>query len=355
MNVRYDRGIHAVIDKKHILFDPTDGVSNVADLVIVSHGHWDHASGLSNLSNKTIILHPATYEYKKKYIKKSNKIIFIKSADETHNRLNGIPSSVKINGFTIEAHRSAHCVGALQFKIRSVEKSIVFTGDINLSGTITEPPAKILKGDILITEANFGHPDYIFPNRYEMYQKLLEWIQKYKDHKPIILFTHALGKTQELTQLLNRGNLVHSSGNGSRCNLFMGGLNVETNTLFERYRHRFDNRYKLFTKAVELQQGEFLLYPIREKISMSYLHDVKEKLAIDDAAFAYISGWTLKNRGSFNFPISSHSGFDELMKYITESNPEKVFTFHGFAETLARHTREKGIFAKPITEESSFE
>ena len=88
---------------------------------------------------------------------------------------------------------------------------------------------------------------------------------------------------------------------------------------------------------------------------MSYLHDIKQKLSIDDAAFAYISGWTLKNRGSFNFPISSHSGFDELMKYIKECEAKKVFTFHGFAETLAKHASNNGRIGRAITEESSFD
>lgn len=355
MKVWYDRGIHTTIDKKHLMLDPIEGAPSSAELILVSHGHWDHASGLGNLKNKKMIMHPATYEYKKKYIHKSNKVLFIKGHGEEHRNLEETPSSLSVNGLNIEAYRSAHCVGALQFKIIGKKKTLIFTGDLNLSGTITEAPAPIIKGDALIIEANFGHPDYVFPDRYEMYQKLLEWILQYHKKKPIILFTHALGKTQELTHLLNRGNLIHSSTNGKRCNLFMGGTNIDSNHIFEKYRYRFDNRYKLFTKSVELQNDEFLLYPIRERISISYLQEVKRKLCLEDAAFAYISGWTLKSRGSFNFPISSHSGFNELMQYIERSEAKNIFTFHGFSETLARNAEKNGRTARAITEESSFE
>lgn len=344
MDVWYDKGIHLHIDEKHLLLDPIGTPTERIDLVIVSHGHWDHASGLDKMKNETILMSHPTRDYKKSYMRHSN---VIKSINEGE--------SMKINDLDIEAHRSGHCLGALQFRIVGKETTVVFTGDLNLKGTYIEASTPILKGDNLIIEANFGHPDYIFPNRLETFGKLGEWIHQYIGKKPIIIFAHALGKTQELTQFLIDLNVLRNGGNGLRCNLFMNSFNIKTNQLFEKYRYRFSNRYRSFTKAIDLQQGEFLIYPIREKPSLVHISKIKKRLNVKDAAFAYVSGWALRNRGKFCFPISSHSGFDELMEYVKKSGASNVYAFHGYTESFAKSVRELGISATALTPEKTFD
>lgn len=344
MDVWYDKGIHLRLDKKHLLLDPIGTPTERIDLVIVSHGHWDHASGLDKMKNKTIVMSPPTYEYKKSYMRHSNSVKTINAGE-----------SMSIQGFTLEAYRSAHCLGALQFRILGKKKTVVFTGDLNLKGTYTETVPPVLNGDELIIETNFGHPDYIFPNRLETFEHLGEWIHRYMGDKPIVLFAHALGKTQELTQFLIDLGVLRNGGNGTRCNLFMNSLNIKTNQLFEKYRYRFSNRYALFTNAVSLQKGEFLIYPIREKPSLSHISKIKRKLHIKDVAFAYVSGWALKNKGNFCFPISSHSGFDDLMEYVKKSGASNVYAFHGYTESFTKQVRKLGFSATALTPESTFD
>lgn len=69
------------IDGKHILFDTGQSdlflrnaeklgikINDKVDLVVLSHGHWDHGSGLKYLENKTLLTHPKAFQ--KRYRKK---------------------------------------------------------------------------------------------------------------------------------------------------------------------------------------------------------------------------------------------------------------------------------------------
>ena len=73
------------LDGKNILFDtgPTDVFINNAqklkidlnktDLVVLSHGHWDHGNGLKYLENKKLLCHPEAF--KKRYHKQDHSYI----------------------------------------------------------------------------------------------------------------------------------------------------------------------------------------------------------------------------------------------------------------------------------------
>lgn len=71
------------IDNKKILFDTGHSdiflqnakrlgidIQNEVHTIVLSHGHWDHGNGLSYLSGKTLITHPATFS--KRYRKADN-------------------------------------------------------------------------------------------------------------------------------------------------------------------------------------------------------------------------------------------------------------------------------------------
>lgn len=328
------------MDDRHLLLDPTGSTPLDARAALISHGHADHASGISKLRDFDLIAHPATAEYRRKDIHYSNRFRPLSEGE-----------SLEVDGLKVEAYRSAHCVGGLQFRIVGKEGTVVFTGDINLSGSLVETKPPLLRGDSLIIEANFGHPDYVFPPRNETYMRLVEWIRRYRE-KPIILFGHGLGKTQEVTQLLGD---AHLAGNGGGAKLYVSGNALTSNIIFEKYRYRFASRFFPFKRSTELDPGDFMIHPIYERVSPLRILQTKRDLGLEEAAFAHISGWTLGRPGDYNFPISSHSGYDGLMRYIRESGAGRVFTFHGYSETLAACARREGIEAVHLTAESAYE
>lgn len=337
MKVWYQGGIHLILDGKHLLLDPVSTPDLDVEAVFVSHGHSDHAKGLTDMKGYPVVLHPATLDYKRESMDTYS--------NEIHTIVEG--ESIDMLGITVEAYRSAHCVGGLQFKFIGRESTVVFTGDINLTGTYIEAEAPILKGDALIIESNFGHPKYVFPERKEILSKLGAWIAKYSNEKPIVLFGHGLGKTQEITQFICDIGVMR---NGSK--LLMSGLAWKSNMIFEKYRYRFSKRFHRFNNGTLISSGDFLIHPIYERVNIETIMKIRQSLQLQDAAFAHISGWTIHRAGNYNFPLSSHSGYDELVRYIKSSETEEVFTFHGYAETLARKMNEIGIQTTPLTKDN---
>jgi putative mRNA 3-end processing factor len=340
MRVWYDRGLHLEMDGTRLLLDPVGAKPIDARAALISHGHADHASGLDKLRDYEIVAHPATAEYKRKDIHYSNEFRPVKGSE-----------SLEIAGLKVEAYRSAHCVGGLQFRIVGNEGAVVFTGDLNLSGSLVETSPPVLEGDVLLIEANFGHPDYIFPPRSKSYMRLVGWMHKYRD-KPIILFGHGLGKTQELTQLLGDSGVL---GNGGGGRLYVSGNALSSNIIFEKYRYRFKARFRPYKRSAEMEPGDFLIHPIYERVTPVSVLRAKRDLGLEEAAFAHISGWTVNQPGDYNFPLSSHSDFSGLMEYIKSSGAERVYTFHGYSETLAEKAREEGFEASHLTAENPYE
>ncbi|MBK5208013.1 MAG: MBL fold metallo-hydrolase [Flavobacteriaceae bacterium] len=51
-------------------------IQKVVDMVVLSHGHWDHGDGLQYIDNKTLIAHPEVFI--KRFRKKDNSNIGLK-------------------------------------------------------------------------------------------------------------------------------------------------------------------------------------------------------------------------------------------------------------------------------------
>jgi Cft2 family RNA processing exonuclease len=70
--------------------------------------------------------------------------------------------------------------------------------------------------------------------------------------------------------------------------------------------------------------------------------------------FAFTSGWALKFKPknfSAAFPLSSHADYYQLLKFVEACAPRKVYTFHGYAEDLAKAIKAKlNIDAQPVYE-----
>ncbi len=66
---------------------------NDADMVVLSHGHWDHGNGLKYFGNKTLLTHPGSFQ--KRYNKKENRYIGLDSSfEELKEKYRIITSSV---------------------------------------------------------------------------------------------------------------------------------------------------------------------------------------------------------------------------------------------------------------------
>ena len=302
----YDGGIYIELDNVTLLADPLSYPRRRVDVILISHAHADHYNLNTLLKTHNIpkIMSNITYD-------------LIASGKRLRNVHLVRPGEIiEISGVTIEALEAGHILGSLQFAIHG-RRTVVYTGDINLERRVILKPATIARADVLIIEATYGKEDYSFPPRSELYRSLLVMVKEHRDRgKPLQLRARRLGVAQELTALLALSGfalpLVHPS--------------------IERYNRFYEEKgvsLGPYAVAIEAEIPEPIIVP---------LNSSRRGLPCTGWAAKWLKG----------LPISSHSGFDKLVKYALESGAEKVYTVYGFSRELASYLSSEGLDAEPL-------
>jgi putative mRNA 3-end processing factor len=227
---------------------------------------------------------------------------------------------------------SGHILGGSQLLLEKDFRA-VYTSDINLEGGITCGRAEVEKCDVLIMEATFGTPIFEFPTRKEVVAQIKDWVEEQflKDITPVLL-GYSLGKAQELTSYLSRDYMVE-----------VHPIIYENNRKYEALGVDLGN-YRLFPGS---NRGDrVVIFPPGARASRA--------LKGLPCAMAVTSGWALlggtKGRMGVReaFPLSDHSDFWSLIRYVEKASPQVVYTSHGFAEELASELRDRGFYSEPL-------
>jgi putative mRNA 3-end processing factor len=298
--------------------------SNIfGDHVFISHAHGDHTAGFDSGAEKY-----STAETLRLYEKVHNR-------DVPKSRLIRHNETIELNGVEVTAYNAGHILGSAQFEIRTPNETVVYTGDINCVDTLTTNAAKAINCDVLIIEATYGNPVFIFPQRETIYAEVAKWtVNQVRERKIPVFQVYPTGKAQEIIKLLD---------------LFTE-IPVVT--------------HRLITKISKVCQE----YGLASESFDADTKEGKEKLA--GGCFAYVTptfatpklpgkisravttGWAIRFRPktvSAAFPLSSHSDFKQLVDYVKKSKPSMVYTCFGYEEALAEYLRKKcGVNARPI-------
>ncbi|MBI5884916.1 hypothetical protein HZB89_02340 [archaeon] len=191
----------------------------------------------------------------------------------------------------------------------------------------------------MVIEATFGKPEFVFPERQEVYDEMASWCRKeLKQGRRLLLSGYKLGKAQELTKFcndyLNEVPLVHE---GIYAN----------NQVYEENGVKLGN-YELLSGSTCINRHDVIIIPpfsLRGGLMQAIQLSSDKKISS-----AVATGW--QNRMGFSkaFPLSDHADFSQLIQYVQESNAKKVFTMHGFDESLANHLRKNlKVEAMPLS------
>ena len=287
------------------------------DFSFVSHAHFDHTA-----PHRKVLATPETLLFFRHRYKK-----VVARALPLRRRQT-------IDGIKVELFPSGHILGGAQILLEHRGKRIVYTGDFTLSPGWTSPPAEVPKADIVIMESTYGLPRYKFPTREEVADLICRKMEETlaQGSSPVIL-AYPLGKSQEAAKLLgDRGYsvLVHPTifeicKIYARCGVGFKNLEVLSNQSAAR-------------KVV-------ILPP--------YLWRSRMAAQLAPKKVFFLSGWGLdeNSRQSFKadevLPLSDHADFAQLLAYLEESQPEKVYTLHGFVE-FAEILRQRGFDARSL-------
>lgn len=289
--------------------------------VLVSHAHADHTGGfrfrgLKQSTRETRDIHHALHD---------SHVANFHAID--------LNEKVEVGDVRIKAVDAGHMLGSAQFLIETPNSTILYTGDINCIDTLTTTAAEPHECDVLIMEATYGSPNYRFPPRETVYAQMVEWaLDTIKQGRIPLLHVYAAGKAQEIVRLFN----VYTR------------LPVVVNP-------RLDDVNKTYRKSgVELdwfsassKDGKTIL----DKDPCVYVTTPSDRSHIGRRfARGYATGWALALNGRVTaFPLSSHADFDQLVTFVKDCDPDRVYIFTGFAEDFRRAIRMRiGREAKPV-------
>lgn len=328
--IEYNRGLLLELNGKRIIFDPIQEFND--NLILVSHAHSDHIKGVNSSNGSVILLSSPTMDIVFQKAKKSYRSVETIQPNDFR----------KYDDIIVEAYNAGHVLGSLEFLLEFYNLRIGYTGDFNIYGSLVDDPAYIMKDlDVLVIESTYGRPDYNFPPRSFIYEKMLSWAaSNIKEGHTVVIGVYPLGKAQELTYLFNKefGRVVVTE------------RIYNINKIFDKHRFKLD--YELMEHRMRsiFDGGEIVIAATTE---VSRIVSMINSNGTNKAVGSICTGWSLNYHNSSDFqyfPLSSHSDFKGLVKYIEESRPKMVYTLYGFSSELARYIEKKfNIKAKSLS------
>lgn len=303
-------GISFEAEGRRFRFDPRKVLPE--EVSMISHAHSDHLP--SSFKSLSVICSPET----KDFVRARKK----KDVDMCSDRV-------------VKQLEAGHIAGSRMFMVQG-ESSILYTGDFCTREKENTDAARPHKCDVLITEATYGKPHYVFPDHHEIMSVVRDWLGEILRHDGLaVLYAYPLGKSQELAAALKDLPVVFHP------------------TIAENNRILRKHGYDLPAEEFDAHKTRPPFVYITSGMGKDYARVLSlRKKGAKTAAF---SGWALDRQFMHfsdldeAFPVSDHCGFDELSAFVKKCDPRVVFTTHGFAKEFAMHIRrDLGIDAQPL-------
>lgn len=283
-------------------------------LSFVSHVHTDHLG-----RHKKVILSKKTEPFYVFRLKRRNTLP--KPFRETF----------YLNDYKVELFPSGHVLGSSQIMIQG-EQKFVYTGDFKLSKGLTSEKAEVKRCDVLAMEATYGDPNYVFPPRKEVIGEIIDYVDDcLKKNETPVIFAYSLGKGQEIMKIL-------SSHGFDVC---VHRKIYQFAKIYERIGVNLGS-YSVYIG--EETSGKVLVFPspFMGERKIRGLRNYKGIVVTGWAAAPWKKGVFSGNKG---FPLSDHADFYQLIRYVEEANPEKVYIVYGF-KSFTNYLAELGFEAK---------
>lgn len=301
-----------------IALDPSHPVD--CDFTFVSHAHVDHLHRRGRKKIRTQVL-----------ASKETALIARARGYEI------VDASEEWDGFHLVD--TGHILGSRGLLVGD---DIYYTGDISVRERAFMKPAKVPHAKTLIIESTFGRPEYVFPPLSEITHRTNKIISEMYDLGiPVILMGYTLGKAQLLTKLFGHWDpIIYDSV--AKINSVYSELGVK----LAGVGHRHAEEQGLLSKS----RPWVMVAPLMSERN-AFVREMKDKY---NAVTIGFSGWAVGGRYKYMMgldyvmPLSDHCDYKELVAAVRQCEPEKVYTFHGFAREFSESLCEMGFDAEPV-------
>lgn len=320
--VGWANGVLIESGTSRLLFDPTLGRPLRDDWhIFITHAHSDHTYGFRTGATKY-----STAE--------TLQIYEALSGREVKSSLTlKVGDKIRVDDSEISVLNAGHMLGSCQYEVATPEFTAIYTGDINCVDTLTTQAAEIGSCDYLIIEATYGHPSYVFPRRSTMYADIVSWTMSEIGNGKIPTFqVYSSGKPQEVARLFNVYTKIPV---------------VCSPTIARASRVHVDNGMRIEYYDSSTPEGRHAL----KKGGCVYITTTGRDHVPRNASRAVTTGWAVRRafRKYTSFPLSSHADHDQLLEFIRQVDPKRVYVFTGYSDMLgAEIERKLGIRAGPL-------
>lgn len=313
--IEWDNGVH--INGLDLVLDSTKTV----ECSFVSHAHFDH------IAKHNLIL-ASSPTAKLCAVRLQSKTKLPKFREIKYNR------PISFHETYLELLPAGHILGSSQILITHEKQTLLYTGDFRLRPSLTAEPISIKHADILVMDATYGDPMYIFPPREKELKRLTKYLERCLSHHVTpILLAYSLGKAQELLKFLGDAGYhltVHSKI-------------AELVEVYTQFGIEFAPYKVLDAKTAHLRGRILLVPPNRQKNELV--------AAIRKKNVAILTGWAVDESVRYRysadeqFIISDHADYQELIDYVQLVNPNLVYICNG-EKNFVKYLRKLGFDAQ---------
>ncbi len=347
--VSWDKGVklYCSDSKKTLVADPTTITSaKKSKAVFITHAHTDHTLAFPN---KDITI----------YANKLSSLLYSAITNKKVEHLTPIDFYEKktIDNAQVKLYPAGHLLGASQILFLFNDVNVLYTGDISTSKMITVSSAEVPNEevDILIIESTYGTPNLFFETRDQIKSKIFHWIVNNLKEKVLsVINIGAVGPAQEIIAFLNQLLSI---------DIYCPDVITKINEIYVK--NNIPLKYIKLDHEIEIDPSNSVILLPRGEKSIPQLINVNNSIQQLDRSHLIknnekqikISRGIITGQASrfsyskFNksFPFSMHANAKELLNYIKEINPKKVYTVYGFESELAMLVRKKlKIFSRPL-------
>lgn len=239
-----------------------------------------------------------------------------------------------LGNLQVELIPSGHMLGSSQIIVDKSEKTLIYSGDINLKELPTAETISIKHCNVLVLKCTFGLPEYIFPSFEESMEPLIKFIgAALSSNSTPILMVKAVGVAQDIIKALG--------DNGFKLRLHKSIYDVTK--IYEGLGVNFGDYELLESGNIE---EKVVIMPL-EKIDSDNIHEIKSKQSaiIVESGTEELSSITSEFNADKAFTFSTRAGYDELLEYVEKVNPEKVYLIDQYANEFAKVLQNNGYEA----------
>ncbi|HEV8544137.1 MAG TPA: ATP-dependent DNA ligase [Verrucomicrobiae bacterium] len=233
---------------------------------------------------------------------------------------------------------AGHIFGSAMAWIKAENESLLYTGDFKLRPGLSAEKCEPRHADVLIMETTYGRPQYRFPPSDEVIQGVIRFCREALDNEETpVLLGYSLGKSQELLCGLGDAGLP----------IMLHGTVHKLTKIYEQFGRCFPPYEKYDADSA---RGKVLLCPPNVAGSAMLRNLGRTRAAV-------LTGWAVDPNCRFRyqahaaFPLSDHADFPDLVEFVKQVRPKKVYTLHGFAAEFAQTLRDLGFDAQPLSEQ----